>query len=68
MTNCLEHWRYPSTCFEVDYFVEYSQNPPAIPEPQPDEAAMKIGKHIADLIEDGSTIQLGIEKSQMLLH
>ena len=45
---------------EVDYFVEYSQNPPAIPEPQPDEAAMKIGKHIADLIEDGSTIQLGI--------
>ncbi len=45
---------------QVDYFVEFSQNPPAIPEPQPDKEAMKIGKHIADLIEDGSTIQLGI--------
>jgi acyl-CoA hydrolase len=45
---------------EVNYFVEFSQMPPTLPEPQPDEVAMSIGKHIADLVEDGSTIQLGI--------
>ena len=45
---------------QVDYFVEYSQNPPTLPEPVPDEVAMEIGKNIADLIEDGATIQLGI--------
>lgn len=46
--------------YQVDYFVEYSQNPPTLPEPVPDEVAMDIGKNIADLIEDGATIQLGI--------
>ena len=45
---------------QVVYFVEYSQNPPTLPEPVPDEVAMEIGKNIADLIEDGATIQLGI--------
>jgi acyl-CoA hydrolase len=45
---------------EVDYFVEYSQAPPSLPSPNPDETAMAIGNHIASLIEDGSTIQLGI--------
>ena len=45
---------------QVDYFVEYSQAPPTLPEPMPDEVAMAIGKNIADLIQDGSTIQLGI--------
>lgn len=45
---------------DVDYFVEFSQMPPTLPEPQPDEVAMAIGKNIADLVEDGSTIQLGI--------
>jgi acyl-CoA hydrolase len=45
---------------DVDYFVEFHQMPPTLPEPQPDETALKIGKHIADLVEDGSTIQLGI--------
>lgn len=45
---------------EVTYFVEYPQIPPTLPEPQPDEIAINIGKHIADLVEDGSTIQLGI--------
>lgn len=44
----------------VTHFVEYSQTPPTLPEPQPDEVAMRIGKHIAELVEDGSTIQLGI--------
>lgn len=45
---------------DVSYFVEYHQLPPTLPEPQPDETALKIGRHIAELVEDGSTIQLGI--------
>lgn len=45
---------------EVSHFVEFSQLPPTLPAPQPDEVAMSIGRHIADLVEDGSTIQLGI--------
>ncbi len=45
---------------DVDYFVEFSQAPPSLPMPNPDETAMKIGDHIASLVEDGSTIQLGI--------
>jgi acyl-CoA hydrolase len=45
---------------EATYFVEYSQAPPTLPAPQPDEVALRIGRHIADLVEDGSTIQLGI--------
>ncbi len=45
---------------EVSWFVEYSATPPALPAPKPDEVAMSIGKHIAALVEDGSTIQLGI--------
>jgi acyl-CoA hydrolase len=45
---------------DVDYFVEFHQDPPSLPEPQPDEIALRIGKNIADLVEDGSTIQLGI--------
>lgn len=45
---------------DVDYFVEYHQDAPSLPEPKPDEVALRIGKNIADLVEDGSTIQLGI--------
>lgn len=45
---------------QVDYFVENTQEIPALPEPQPDDIALKIGKNIASLVEDGSTIQLGI--------
>jgi acyl-CoA hydrolase len=45
---------------DVDYFVEFSQAPPALPKVAPDEVAMQIGNHIAQLVEDGSTIQLGI--------
>ena len=44
----------------VDFFVEYHQTPPTLPEPTPDETAMQIGKHIAELVDDGSTLQLGI--------
>lgn len=45
---------------DVDYFVEHSQVPPTLPSPNPDEIAMQIGNNIAKLVEDGSTIQLGI--------
>ena len=45
---------------DVSYFVEYSQMPPTLPEPVPDAVAMAIGTNIANLVEDGSTIQLGI--------
>ena len=45
---------------QVNWFVEYSQTPPTLPAPEPDEVALKIGEHIADLVEDESTIQLGI--------
>ncbi len=45
---------------EATWFVEFSQMPPTLPAPEPDEVAMRIGQHIADLVEDGSTIQLGI--------
>ncbi len=44
----------------VDFFVEYDQEVPTLPAPEPDETDMKIGAYIADLVEDGSTIQLGI--------
>lgn len=45
---------------DVDYFVEFSQTPPTLPEPTLDEVAMAIGTNIAQLVDDGSTIQLGI--------
>ncbi|MGC8866178.1 MAG: acetyl-CoA hydrolase/transferase family protein [Bacteroidales bacterium] len=45
---------------EVDYFTEYHQVPPTLPSPEPDEEALRIGAFIAELVEDGSTIQLGI--------
>jgi len=45
---------------DVDYFVEYSQDAPSLPSPEPDETALKIGENIAKLVEDGSTLQLGI--------
>jgi acyl-CoA hydrolase len=45
---------------DVDFFVEYPHMPPTLPMPVPDDVALKIGGHIANLIDDGSTIQLGI--------
>ncbi|MDR0667828.1 MAG: 4-hydroxybutyrate CoA-transferase [Prevotellaceae bacterium] len=45
---------------EVDYFVPFSQTPPTLPSPAPDDVAMAIGRHIADLVDDGATLQLGI--------
>jgi len=45
---------------DVDHFVEFSQTPPTLPVAEPDAISMQIGEHIARLVEDGSTIQLGI--------
>ncbi len=46
---------------DVDYFVENNHMPPVIPAPPPPDAVdSAIGESIAELIEDGSTIQLGI--------
>lgn len=45
---------------DVDYFVEYTHDVPTLPSPQPSETDLAIGNHIAELVDDGSTIQLGI--------
>ena len=44
----------------VDHFVEYDQEVPTLPSPSPSATDIAIGGHIAELVEDGSTIQLGI--------
>lgn len=45
---------------QIDYFVLGNEPLPELPGTTIDEKDEKIGKYIADLIEDGSTIQLGI--------
>ncbi|PWU16819.1 MAG: 4-hydroxybutyrate--acetyl-CoA CoA transferase [Bdellovibrio sp.] len=45
---------------DVDFFVEHHQDPPSLPSPTPTETETAIGNHIASLVEDGATIQLGI--------
>jgi acyl-CoA hydrolase len=45
---------------EVSYFVEHDQEVPSLPAPQPSDTDMTIGGHIAGLVDDGSTLQLGI--------
>lgn len=45
---------------DVDFFVEYTHEVPTLPSPQPSEVDMAIGNYIAELVEDGSTLQLGI--------
>jgi acyl-CoA hydrolase len=45
---------------QVDYFVENEQEVPALPSPNPSPTDHAIGGYIADMVEDGSTIQLGI--------
>ena len=44
----------------VDYFVEHDQGVPSLPAPVPNATDLQIGAYIADLVEDGSTLQLGI--------
>jgi acyl-CoA hydrolase len=45
---------------DIDYFVKVDYEPPILPDTEPNEKDIKIGQHIADLIHDGDTIQLGI--------
>jgi len=45
---------------KVDYFVEHDQEVPSLPAPVPNATDLAIGAHIADLVDDGSTLQLGI--------
>ncbi|MFA6316384.1 MAG: acetyl-CoA hydrolase/transferase C-terminal domain-containing protein [Elusimicrobiota bacterium] len=45
---------------DVDLFVERDGEVPTLPSPQPSETDMAIGRHIAELVPDGATIQLGI--------
>ncbi len=45
---------------QVTYFVEHEQDVPTLPAPSPSETDITIGKYISELVEDGSTIQLGI--------
>lgn len=45
---------------QVGCFVEHDQEVPSLPEPQPSETDLRIGEYIASLVDDGSTIQLGI--------
>jgi acyl-CoA hydrolase len=45
---------------KVDAFVLNDQEVPTLPSPVPSATDLAIGAHIADLVEDGATIQLGI--------
>lgn len=44
----------------VSLFVERDEEVPTLPSPSPSATDLAIGGHIAELVEDGSTIQLGI--------
>jgi acyl-CoA hydrolase len=45
---------------EADLIVEYENPLPVIPIPQPSEVEEQIAGHIAGLVDDGSTLQIGI--------
>ncbi len=45
---------------DVHHFVINHQDVPVLPDAVPSDLEMKIGENIATLVEDGSTIQLGI--------
>ena len=45
---------------DVNFFVENDYTPMNIPDIEPEEEDLVIGKYVSDLVEDGSTIQLGI--------
>jgi len=45
---------------QVDFLVNNNRPLPELPAGVADDVELKIGKYISDLIEDGSTIQLGI--------
>ncbi|MBV7441765.1 4-hydroxybutyrate CoA-transferase [Weeksellaceae bacterium TAE3-ERU29] len=45
---------------QIDYAVEHTSSLAEVPSPAPSENDITIGKHIANLIEDGSNLQIGI--------
>lgn len=45
---------------EIDYFVEVDEEIPTMEASEPDEVETKIGDYVAGLIEDRSTLQMGI--------
>lgn len=45
---------------EIDYIIEADYMPPVLPDAIPNEKDIKIGNFIANKIQDGSTLQLGI--------
>lgn len=45
---------------QVDAIVECQRGLPILPTEAPSEVDLAIGRHVADLVEDGATIQLGI--------
>jgi len=45
---------------DVDYLVKVNYDPPTLPDVEPNEKDVKIGNLIAEKINDGDTIQLGI--------
>jgi acyl-CoA hydrolase len=45
---------------DIDFFIETHRQAPTLTMKEPSELDLQIGAHIADLVEDGSTIQLGI--------
>ncbi len=45
---------------DVDYFVETDHPLPTVPRAVPEDIDRQIAAYVADLVEDGSTIQLGI--------
>ncbi len=45
---------------DVDWFVEHDQEVPTLPSPAPDATEKAIGNYISELVDDGSTLQLGI--------
>lgn len=45
---------------DIDYFIEVDYEPPMVPDSQPNEKDITIGKMIADMIPDGACVQIGI--------
>ncbi|HAA85741.1 MAG TPA: 4-hydroxybutyrate--acetyl-CoA CoA transferase [Kosmotogaceae bacterium] len=45
---------------EVDYIIENDFEIPELPDSEPSETEMQIAAHISTLVEDGSTLQIGI--------
>ena len=45
---------------DIDYLVKTNHQPPELPDTEPSEKDLKIGRLIGERIEDGSCIQLGI--------